>query len=1054
MADAQPKQQKAKVAKPQNQKQPDQQANASETKQPKKPKNENKKVDAENKKPEVNNEQVNKENSTKQEKPQTTSSTEEVQAPASTETQTNSNNTTPSNQPNANKNQKPKPPKKEAVTGKGQVKAVPSGDTVVVIHLEKNRPPVERKITFSNIRAPKLGLRTFNEKKEDEDFAWQSREFLRKLAIEKPVSYTIEGTSKDGTRDFGLVHLLDKEGQTKDLAALIVAEGWAEVTGKPEDNNTLIRADVEELIRLEENAKRDNKGIWNKSAKKDKKRPIVEITNIPEVYERLKGHPQHGVVENVLNGHTVIVTITPQFYDVKLNLSGVESPTYAQDGSWEPFAREARFTTEFLLLHRDVQVIFEGADKFNLYGSLNYHGRNISEELLRRGLARYVEWSGAKTSFRDKLKAAEKQAVEHKLGVWSKAQPVAPGKTEDKKGWKPGKEIHGKVVEVVSAGTIVVEDASGTRHRITLSSIKALRGGSLLPSEEKKEEGQSKEKTEKDLQREKRHRAEYLERTYAHEGKEYLRKRIIGQKVRCVLDYSRPPLPSQEESPKQEKKKEEDKLYWSVYFEKNNVAVEVVANGFARATEHRGGDLRSKDYEDILKAENLATKSHRGIHTPDDKAAITYINDATSDATKARKFLTTLKRGKQRGVVEYIAHASRYKLYVPKESCELFINLSGIKTPRNAKEEFFQESLDFVREKLHQRDVEFEVVNVDKGGSFLGTIWFNRENICTLLLSEGYATIIKAVARDSEYFNDYRTAEDTAKRAHKHLWHNYDEVAEKAAAEKRKQEYESNKNSQKEYIDVIVTEIIDATKFYVQVVGKEAEKLEELMKQLAAQETGTDAYKPSFGELVLAQFTADDAWYRAKVVGETPEGEIKVFYIDYGNSETIPKSRVRKLKEEFDLKKLPAQATEARLAYVKPPALNQEYGHEAAEFLKELVEGKTMMANIEFKDGNTLYLNLGDRESQVHVNAAIVRAGLARVERVRGAKDTMAKLKAEEEKARISHNYIWEYGDPGSDEEDEPLRPSAKQAKAPPKKKAEEAKKEGKEEKKEKDEKE
>jgi len=1048
MADKQPKPKKEVKPKDSNQKQPEQTANAPE-KQAKanpKPKTENKKPDAENKKPEVNKEQANnKENATKQEKPQVVQTKEEVAEPASAEPQANNNNSTPANATNA-KDKKPKPPKKEAVTGKGQVKAVPSGDTVIVIHLEKNRPPVERKITLSNIRAPKLGLRTFTEKKEDEDFAWGSREFLRKLAIEKPVSYTIEGSSKDGSRDFGLVSLLDKDGQTNDLASLIVADGWAEVS-KPQDN-TLIRADVEELMKLEENAKKDNKGIHNKNSKKDKKRPIVEISNIPEVYERLKGHPQQGVVENVLSGHTVIVTILPQFYDIKLNLSGVESPGF-KDGVSEPFSREARFTTEFLLLHRDVQVIFEGADKFNLYGSLNYKGRNISEELLRRGLARYVEWSGAKTAFREKLKAAEKQAVEHKAGVWSLAQPVSTGKQEDKKGWKAGKELHGKVVEVLSAGTVFVEDSNGVKHRITLSSIRALRGGSLLPAEDKKEEGKA-EKTEKDSAREKKHRAEYLERTYAHEGKEYLRKRIIGQKVRCVLDYSRAPLPPSEDRPQQDKaKKEEDKLYWSVYFEKNNIAVEVVANGYARAAEHRGGDLRSKDYEDILKAENLAMKSHRGVHTPDDKATIGYINDATSDANKARKFLTSLKRGKQRGVVEYIAHASRYKLYVPKESCELFINISGVKTPRNNKEKCYQESVDFIREKLHQRDVEFEVVNVDKGGSFLGTIWFNRENIATLLLSEGYATIIKAVARDSEYFNDYRTAEDSAKRNHKNLWVDYDEAAEKAAAQKRKQEYESSKNSQQEYIDVIVTEIIDATRFYVQVVGKEAEKLEELMKQLASLEATTETFTPKFGDIVLAQFTADDAWYRAKAVGETPEGEVKVFYIDYGNSETVPKSRIRKLKEEFDTKKLAPQATEARLAYVKPPALNQEYGQEAAEFFKDLVEGKTMMANVEFRDGNTIYLSLGDRDSQTYVNTAIVRAGLARVERVRGAKDIMKKLKDEEDQARNSHSYIWEYGDPGSDEEDEPLRPSAKQAKAPPKKKAEEVKKDGKEEKKE-----
>jgi staphylococcal nuclease domain-containing protein 1 len=126
------------------------------------------------------------------------------------------------------------------------------------------------------------------------------------------------------------------------------------------------------------------------------------------------------------------------------------------------------------------------------------------------------------------------------------------------------------------------------------------------------------------------------------------------------------------------------------------------------------------------------------------------------------------------------------------------------------------------------------------------------------------------------------------------LWQNYDEEAEKAAYEKRRQETEP-KGPKQELVDVIVTEIVDATKFYVQIVGKgekffwhpidlflDAEKLDELMQTIAQKDKGTEAYTPKFGELVLAQFTADDAWYRAKAQ-EPANGEVRVMYIDYGN---------------------------------------------------------------------------------------------------------------------------------------------------------------------------
>jgi len=222
----------------------------------------------------------------------------------------------------------------------------------------------------------------------------------------------------------------------------------------------------------------------------------------------------------------------------------------------------------------------------------------------------------------------------------------------------------------------------------------------------------------------------------------------------------------------------------------------------------------------------------------------------------------------------------------------------------------------------------------------------------------------------------------------------------------------------------VVTEIIDGSKFYVQIVGPDAEKLEELMKELS--KDNGEAYKPHNDEFVKAQFTADDAWYRGKVMKILGDDEYKIFYVDYGNSEIISSKRIRKLPEEF--KQLPPQAVESILAYLKTPPIEDETGKEAAEFLKELVWGKTMMANVEKRENNIFYLSLGDRESQVHVNAALLRAGLAKVERVRGEqyKEMMEKLKEEENKARSGHFGIWEYGDPGSDEDEEDKRKGKK----------------------------
>jgi len=262
------------------------------------------------------------------------------------------------------------------------------------------------------------------------------------------------------------------------------------------------------------------------------------------------------------------------------------------------------------------------------------------------------------------------------------------------------------------------------------------------------------------------------------------------------------------------------------------------------------------------------------------------------------------------------------------------------------------------------------------------------------------------------------------------MWAEYDEVKEEAKRKEKHDEFKERAKPKQEYIDVTVTEIVDGSRLWVQIVGPDVEQLDELMKKLSVEDSTSEPYKPHMDEIVKAQFSADDAWYRARVIKPSGADSYQVLYVDYGNSEVVPVTRIRKLEEEFNVKKLKPQAVEAVLAYLKAPPIEDDAGKEAAEFLKELVWGKPMMANVEKRDLNgVLHLTLGDRESQVHVNAALLRAGLARVEWVRGEqfREMMEKLREEENKARSSHAGIWEYGDPGSDEEEDGKR------KGPPK---------------------
>jgi len=66
---------------------------------------------------------------------------------------------------------------------------------------------------------------------------------------------------------------------------------------------------------------------------------------------------------------------------------------------------------------------------------------------------------------------------------------------------------------------------------------------------------------------------------------------------------------------------------------------------------------------------------------------------------------------------------------------------------------------------------------------------------------------------------------------------------------------------------VVVTEVLGGGKFYVQTVGDQV--VSSIQQQLASLEIGEPpvigSFNPKKGDLVLAQFSADNSWNRAMV---------------------------------------------------------------------------------------------------------------------------------------------------------------------------------------------
>lgn len=179
---------------------------------------------------------------------------------------------------------------------------------------------------------------------------------------------------------------------------------------------------------------------------------------------------------------------------------------------------------------------------------------------------------------------------------------------------------------------------------------------------------------------------------------------------------------------------------------------------------------------------------------------------------------------------------------------------------------------------------------------------------------------------------------------------------------------------------------------------------------------------PKVGEYVAAKFTEDDTFYRAKIRHVNREAkEAEVLYIDYGNSEKIPFSRLRPLKQpQFQTTKLKAQAIDAVFSFLQFPT-QADYASESVELVTHLTSGKQLVANVDWTSPEgILHVTLYDPNSsdsmEASLNSEIVSEGLAMVPfKLRPYEmaypEMLKALREKEAVAKGERRGMWEYGD-------------------------------------------
>eukprot|EP00762_Andalucia_godoyi_P002922 ANDGO_04131.mRNA.1 Staphylococcal nuclease domain-containing protein 1 len=973
-------------------------------------------------------------------------------------------------------------------TGTAIVKSVLSGDTLVLKHPSQK---IEKLLTLTHLQAPRFGSRGGPASSEvgmagktDEAFAWESREFLRKLVVGKQVKFTVLYQNPNAKRDYGTVQLLgataseagsgpgDEGGD--DVSVRLVQSGWVRVK-KPTREDANVDEYQAMLIALEEKAMNGKVGMFSSTTRPAQVAPWGTYDG-SALLSAVKGTKQTCVVEQVIDGAFVRLLMMPSYQMILVRQTGISCPSIKDENPEEAALGErAKEFTESRLLQRSVSVEFEGMDKNGtcLFASIvSPSGKPFSEALLADGLARIQEWNMALTKFAAQLRKAERVAKERCLGVWkdyvapegissitipSAASAVGSASSASASSGGAaaaattlGREFSAHVIEVVSGDTIVVLPNGHSMDAQLSVSLASIRAPRLAPKRPGLDTGSEDE-------------------PYAFEAKEMLRKALVGKAVRVRVDYKRKSPDNQRE-----------RLMATVIQGKINAAVALVEAGLALVLKHKAGDdERARDYDQLSAAEIRAKEGKVGIHSTG-QAPKQHINEV-NNAQKARQFLPFLQRAKrQPAIVVYVSTGSRVRLYLPKESCVVAFAIEGIRSPQPPAnreggpkgEVFGLEALWFAREHILQREVEVEVTGVDPKGTFLGALFVpgtstlakhaGKVNFAEWIVEEGLSRLHRQSLDRSPYAEDLKKAAERGRAAAKGLFtlgqseqdafdtaEDGDDAfgGDESSAAGRSGEYRDPTiviPLKPESVRLLMTDIVDGTTFYAvpesNALSAIAAGLESLGLDEIAPEKGAFAIeealkknKKSVSNMpLLAKFSADGKWYRARVVQVFESEKIaEVLYVDFGNVERVAFRDTRPMTSAYSdvsLERVPAQAMLCHLAFVRAPS--DENGDDCAFELGRLAQDfdaktgqntRVLTAQVQYRsvNGRESWVVLLDYTRNVNINATLIHGGFARVQSRREAvfQAIVSQFTQEQEFARTNRRGIWRYGDYESDEE-------------------------------------
>ncbi|XP_006935217.3 tudor and KH domain-containing protein isoform X2 [Felis catus] len=121
-----------------------------------------------------------------------------------------------------------------------------------------------------------------------------------------------------------------------------------------------------------------------------------------------------------------------------------------------------------------------------------------------------------------------------------------------------------------------------------------------------------------------------------------------------------------------------------------------------------------------------------------------------------------------------------------------------------------------------------------------------------------------------------------------------------------------------EFLEVYVSASEHPNHFWIQIIGSRSLQLDKLVSEM------TQHYENSLpedltvhvGDIVAAPLPTNGSWYRARVLGTLENGNLDLYFVDFGDNGDCPLKDLRALRSDF--LSLPFQAIECSLARIAP----------------------------------------------------------------------------------------------------------------------------------------